>query len=442
MTINRGTIFQRQSPEAGIPVGGPTIIGIIGLAGVLNASLEPNVPTLISSLAEAKDAFGNAGALTSGIDAIFRNQAGRVVAVAKDDYSDKVAGITVTSGGTGYSSVPTVTITGGGGTGATALARRSSGGVVTSVRLITRGSGYTSNPNVAFSGGGGSGAVATAFRGTAIGAESAVDAVEALRETESLTGLRLTMLCGNGETNLNAAGATQNPVAVALNDLAVDLKAVGFIDTHELEPIDWLGNNSYSNLIPVANPLNVAVGGSKAAGSAWACGIMAREDIGIDGIASSPDNKLVDGAIQSNVRIPYSELATSHLHQLDALGALSFVYRNGLRTFGGLTGGVGIYENMPVLRIAYKIENDTKEIADTYRGRRPIGAFISTVNGRFQDYLQTLVNDDIIISGTSQPDADYNNLAANIENGRLQFNFVTQVAIANRLMTLRLEQVV
>jgi alpha-tubulin suppressor-like RCC1 family protein len=63
-------------------------------------------------------------------------------------------------GGTGYTSVPTVTITGGGGSGATAVASVSSG-VVSLVTLTSSGSGYTTPPTVTFSGGAGADATFT-----------------------------------------------------------------------------------------------------------------------------------------------------------------------------------------------------------------------------------------------------------------------------------------
>lgn len=73
-----------------------------------------------------------------------------------------VAGITITNAGSGYTSAPTVTITGGGGTGATAEATISGAGVVTAITVTSSGSGYTSTPTVTITGGGGSGATATA----------------------------------------------------------------------------------------------------------------------------------------------------------------------------------------------------------------------------------------------------------------------------------------
>ena len=62
-----------------------------------------------------------------------------------------VNAITVTDGGEHYKSAlpPTVTITGGGGSGATASATVSSAGIVTGVTITSGGSGYTSAPTVA-----------------------------------------------------------------------------------------------------------------------------------------------------------------------------------------------------------------------------------------------------------------------------------------------------
>ena len=66
----------------------------------------------------------------------------------------------VTSGGYGYESAPTVTISGD-GSGATAVARISNG-KITSIQVVTKGTDYT-KATVEISGGGGTGATATAL---------------------------------------------------------------------------------------------------------------------------------------------------------------------------------------------------------------------------------------------------------------------------------------
>ena len=67
-----------------------------------------------------------------------------------------VTNIPVTGGGSGYIDAPVVQISGGGGTGATAVATIS-GGVVTGITITNPGTGYTGTPTATLAGGGGSG---------------------------------------------------------------------------------------------------------------------------------------------------------------------------------------------------------------------------------------------------------------------------------------------
>lgn len=76
--------------------------------------------------------------------------------------SGSISIINLLEGGSGYTTAPSVSITGGGGSGATATATISSG-AVTSISITNAGSGYTSVPTVSFSGGSGSGASADAY---------------------------------------------------------------------------------------------------------------------------------------------------------------------------------------------------------------------------------------------------------------------------------------
>ena len=70
-----------------------------------------------------------------------------------------IAAITVNAGGTGFIAPPHVNITGGGGTGATAIARiNRATGAVTGIEITSPGWGYTAVPTITLIGGGGSGA--------------------------------------------------------------------------------------------------------------------------------------------------------------------------------------------------------------------------------------------------------------------------------------------
>jgi hypothetical protein len=89
-----------------------------------------------------------------------------VITTAATQSGGQVTGVQITRGGTYTGSpltAPTVTFTGGGGTGAagTAVLGPSTGSVA-SVTLSSGGSGYTANFNVTFTGGGGTGAHGTA----------------------------------------------------------------------------------------------------------------------------------------------------------------------------------------------------------------------------------------------------------------------------------------
>jgi hypothetical protein len=88
----------------------------------------------------------------------------------------EIKSITVTNSGAGYTSVPTVSFTGGGGSGATATAVRGTGsniGKIIRVDITDPGVGYSTAPTVVFTGGGFS---TTAIATTTI--EANVDKVE------------------------------------------------------------------------------------------------------------------------------------------------------------------------------------------------------------------------------------------------------------------------
>ncbi|EIY2761543.1 TPA: hypothetical protein MAA82_004088 [Klebsiella pneumoniae] len=103
------------------------------------------------------DLSGLPACTTPDIEGVtFLNNAGHDIAFG----GGRLQSIAVTAGGSGYTTAPTVTISGGGGTGALATATVS-GGSVTKISVLYKGFGYTTAPTIAISGGGGSGATAT-----------------------------------------------------------------------------------------------------------------------------------------------------------------------------------------------------------------------------------------------------------------------------------------
>lgn len=107
----------------------------------------------------------------------------RVKFAVHDCFGNQVTGhIDVAAGGAGYVTAPTVVI-GGPGTGAVAHAVLT-GDRVSSVVVDTPGTGYSSAPAISFTGGGGSGAAATATVGS--GAVTAI-AVTAASSTVTVS---------------------------------------------------------------------------------------------------------------------------------------------------------------------------------------------------------------------------------------------------------------
>lgn len=79
----------------------------------------------------------------------------------KNNYAYRVVDVVVGAGGSGYVTAPQIIISGGGGTGANAVAQINGLGQLANITMVNPGSGYTSTPTITINGTG-SGAVATA----------------------------------------------------------------------------------------------------------------------------------------------------------------------------------------------------------------------------------------------------------------------------------------
>jgi len=84
-------------------------------------------------------------------------------AYGKDLPYESVKWITITKAGTGYTSKPTVTVTGGGGSGVEVKVFVATNGGLSRIKVWNEGGNYTSAPTVTITGGGGTGATATAI---------------------------------------------------------------------------------------------------------------------------------------------------------------------------------------------------------------------------------------------------------------------------------------
>ena len=120
-----------------------------------------------------------------------------------------VTGIGVTSGGTGYAFPPVVTISGGGGTGATAtavLGTGASAGVITSINF-TGGSGYTSAPTITIAP-----PTATAVAAATLGSGATAGMVTSISTSGAITSITVTNQ-GLGYSSANLPNVTIAPPA-------------------------------------------------------------------------------------------------------------------------------------------------------------------------------------------------------------------------------------
>lgn len=155
--------------------------------------------------------------------------------------------VTVTNGGSGFTTAPTVGFTGGAGTGAAATAIVEDG-VVVGIVVTAAGSGYTTAPTVTFTGGGGTGAAATAH-----------------------------------------AGALANPVVAALPPVLSRLKAVAVVQGPSSSRMAWIGWREFiqsDRIIPGSvNDVIVLEGSSNVTRPADSrlAGLLVRRDSETDG---------------------------------------------------------------------------------------------------------------------------------------------------------------
>jgi hypothetical protein len=102
----------------------------------------------------------NGGSGYTSVPTVVFTGTNTTIATATTVLSSSVTSIAVSAGGTLYTSAPTVVFTGGGGSGTTGTAVLT-GEVVTSIVVTNSGTGYSTDPTISFTGGAGSGATAT-----------------------------------------------------------------------------------------------------------------------------------------------------------------------------------------------------------------------------------------------------------------------------------------
>jgi len=141
-------------------LGGALTANYVGIAGTSTSRLNFNGGTLQAGAASTTFMQGLTAATIYSGGALI-DDGGNAITVAQPllaPAGNGVSSVPVISGGVGYLDTPIVTITGGGGVGATAVANISSSGAVTNITITSPGTGYTAAPTVTLFGGGYTGA--------------------------------------------------------------------------------------------------------------------------------------------------------------------------------------------------------------------------------------------------------------------------------------------
>lgn len=302
-----------------------------------------------------------------------------------------VTAITVTTQGTGYTSAPTVTLSGGSGVGAQATAVLGTGanaGKVVSVIVAEPGSGYTAAPTVAFSGGGGTGAAATASYGT-----------------------------------------VGNAVVAELIGIAEKIRAVIIADgpnTNDADAIAYAGDFG-SKRVYVVDPKVIKVDDEGNNVTEWSspcvCGLIAKSD-NERGFWWSPSNQNINGIIGTARPIDFTMGDTSsRANLLNEKKVATIIREDGYRLWGNRTlSSDQKWAFLCVVRTADMI-NESILVNHLWAVDRGITKnYVTDVTEGVNAYLRSLVNKGAILGGECWIDPDLNTVDQ-IAQGKIYFDF-------------------
>ena len=294
---------------------------------------------------------------------------------------------TVGTPGTGYTSAPAVSFTGGGGSGAEAVATVS-GGVVTGITITKPGSGYTSAPTVELTGGGGTLAAATV-----------------------------------------AFGTVGNAVVSELVGIAERLRAVIIADgpsTTDAAAIAY-GGDFGSKRVYVVDPgvIKVNTAGANVVERASACvaGMIAKSD-NERGFWWSPSNQNINGIIGTERPIDFQlGDANARANLLNESKIATIIRQDGFRLWGNRTlSSDPKWAFLCVVRTA-DIINDSLLRAHLWAVDRGITkTYVEDVREGVRDYLRHLTFIGAILGGDCWVDPELNS-ADQIAQGKVYWDF-------------------
>lgn len=302
-----------------------------------------------------------------------------------------VTAITVSAGGSGYTSAPAVAFTGGGGTGAQAVAVLGTGadaGKVVAVQITNAGTGYTTAPTIAFSGGEGTGATATA-----------------------------------------SFGIVGNAVVSELVGIAERMRAVIIADgpnTNDAAAIAYAGDFG-SARVYLVDPMVIKTDSDGQTVTAWSspcvAGLLAKSD-NERGFWWSPSNQNING-IQGTARPIDFTLgdANARANLLNERKVATIIREDGFRLWGNRTLSSDPRFAFLCVRRTADIINDSILTSHLWAVDRGISKqYVEDVVEGVNAYLRHLVTIGAILGGTCWADPDVNT-PDQIAQGKVYFDF-------------------
>lgn len=172
-----------------------------------------------------------------------------------DKYSDEVLGINIISGGSGFINVDDITIeiTGGGGTGATAVAVEAFRGGISKVILTNPGTGYTSEPTVTVFSESGSDAILKATMGIAPSGAQKIEDANFYVITDDYNVYKCLDNNNNSKSTAKPVGTQLEPIELLdgyiwkfMYNVPINLRNKFYTDEH-IPVVSALTNHFYSN---------------------------------------------------------------------------------------------------------------------------------------------------------------------------------------------------
>lgn len=177
---------------------------------------------------------------------------GTVYDMYDDEYSNQIIGIDIVSGGVGFNTLPTITISGGGGTGAQYTPVVLDGEII-GVDLVSKGTGYTSTPTVTVTGGGGTGADLRAVLNLAYSGENNLEDANFYVMTDDFNVYKCLDNNNNSRSTSKPTGTSVSPITTSdgyiwkyMYNVPINLRSK-FLDDNYIPVVSALTNQFYSN---------------------------------------------------------------------------------------------------------------------------------------------------------------------------------------------------